>query len=621
MMHYVALVLGIVFNAIANILVKAAMKNVEMGGGPINTAMSMAFQPLMIVGIACFIVALGGYSFALTRIELSVGYPVMTCLGLIIVAGYATLRFGEPMTFTKIGGYVLVLGGVMLVFAEPKAPAAEKVKKAAAADSKRPNARSALGMNLRFVSYSSSTPVFIDAMRAGLPWISRTSEAWDDKRTLPKSKEGWVTSLQPGQIAASLVPSALGGRMVLTWEGKGRVSVQNTKAMIEEKPNRLVFDAEPRIELEIQVQEIDAKDPPRNIVLVPIDLEKSTERFHPLFLERLAPFSVIRFLEWSHVNGSKLERWEDRTLPSQAFQSTEAGVAYEYQIELVNRLGSDLWICVPHLANDDFVRSLAKLVKEKLHPGGKVWIEWSNEVWNDAPAFTQGQFARKQGMQASLQDWDENAARLRYQSRRSVHLFKVFNEAFGDERRLIRVMASQQGNKWAHEELLEFEDAYKFTDALAIAPYFAMEIGAAKREKWILESSATAILDEIEKKSLPETIGWIEDSAKVAKKYSLDLVAYEGGQHLVADPDIHNRPGINEKLDEVNRHPRMKAMTLQLLKAWKQNGGTTFVYYAFDGAPSKWGRFGALETIDQPIEKANKYDALLDFMKANPRWW
>ena len=122
MLHYVALVVGIVFNAVANILIKAAMRNVEMGHGLLQTAISMAFQPLLIVGIACFVVALGGYSFALTRIDLSVGYPVMTSLGLIIVAAYASISFKEPLTATKLAGFVLVLVGVVLVFMEQKRP-------------------------------------------------------------------------------------------------------------------------------------------------------------------------------------------------------------------------------------------------------------------------------------------------------------------------------------------------------------------------------------------------------------------------------------------------------------------------------------------------------------------
>ena len=120
MLHYVALIVGILFNATANILIKAAMRNVELGNGLVQTAISMAFQPLLILGLFCFGVALAGYSFALTRIDLSIGYPVMTSLGLIIVAAYASISFREPFTLTKIAGYVLVLVGVVLVFLQQK---------------------------------------------------------------------------------------------------------------------------------------------------------------------------------------------------------------------------------------------------------------------------------------------------------------------------------------------------------------------------------------------------------------------------------------------------------------------------------------------------------------------
>jgi hypothetical protein len=483
--------------------------------------------------------------------------------------------------------------------------------------------RSPLGMNLRFVSYSSSSPAFTNVLRMGMPWISRTTERWDDGRRLARSPKGWIEKLEPGQIAATLVPSGVGGRMVLLWEGDGRVSVENPVRIIESRSNRVLFEAPSHTQLLIHMSQIDPKNPPKNIALVPAELEKTHQQhvFHPLFLERLAPFKVIRFLEWSHINGSKLEKWADRTPPDAVFQSTEAGVAYEYQIDLVNQLGADIWLCIPHQANDEFVTKLAELVATRLHPKGRVWVEWSNEVWNDGPAFPQGQYARVKGLEARLHASDGNVARLRYQAKRSVEIFRIFGKAISEEHRLVRVIANQTGNTWAHQELLEYQDTHKVTDALAIAPYFGGELGDTHREAWLVQSSVDEILDELEKKILVEAIGLLTDSAKIAKKYGVDLVAYEGGQHLVAHPGIHNNPVVNDKLDGANRHPRMKEMTLELLNAWKRAGGKTFVYYAFDGAPNKWGRFGALEYIDQPIEQANKYDALIQFVEQNPRWW
>ncbi len=409
----------------------------------------------------------------------------------------------------------------------------------------------------------------------------------------------------------------------MLWKGKGRIVVDDPAKTLDEGKNRLSIEVPPHTEFVLDVVEVDPKAPVHDVSVVPEALEKTFEKdvFNPHFLERLAPFSVIRFLEWSRINGSGLKRWEDRPRPEWTFQSTDAGVAYEYQIDLVNRLESDLWLCVPHLADDDFVKNLAQLVEKRLRPAGKVYVEWSNEVWNDAGPFTQSKYARERGRELKLEPDDENVARLRFQARRSKQVFQIFSSVIKKPGRLVRVVASQNGNVFAHRTLLDFEGLREVTDALAVAPYFGNEIGAADREAWLKRSSPEEILDHLEKKSLPEVVGWIQDSAKVAKSYGIDLIAYEGGQHLVASPDIHNNPGVNEKLDAVNRHPRMKKLTLQLLEAWRASGGKTFVYYSFASPPGKWGRFGALEYLDQPVDQANKYAALLEFMKANPTWW
>ena len=99
MLHYVALIIGIVFNAVANILIKAAMRNVEMGNGLVQTAMSMAFQPLLIVWIGCFVIALGGYSFSLTRIDLSITHDDWPRL----IQLFREFGEGEQLSFRNSG--------------------------------------------------------------------------------------------------------------------------------------------------------------------------------------------------------------------------------------------------------------------------------------------------------------------------------------------------------------------------------------------------------------------------------------------------------------------------------------------------------------------------------------
>src|SRR5207249_8596750 len=110
--------------------------------------------------------------------------------------------------------------------------------------------------------------------------------------------------------------------------------------------------------------------------------ENAASPFHPLFLERLAPFEAIRFMKWQRTETSPTRSWDQRAKLDDERWSTDAGVPPELMIDLVNAGRANPWFCMPHLADDDYVRRFARLVKERLRPDLKVYVEYSNEVWN-----------------------------------------------------------------------------------------------------------------------------------------------------------------------------------------------------------------------------------------------
>jgi hypothetical protein len=57
------------------------------------------------------------------------------------------------------------------------------------------------------------------------------------------------------------------------------------------------------------------------------------------------------------------------------------------------------------------------------------------------------------------------------------------------------------------------------------------------------------------------------------------------------------------------------------LDAWKKAGGRLFVHFSNCSAYTKWGRWGALEHLEQPRAAAPKFDALQEFAEHNPPWW
>lgn len=63
------------------------------------------------------------------------------------------------------------------------------------------------------------------------------------------------------------------------------------------------------------------------------------------------------------------------------------GESWQSAIDLANATHTDMWINIPVMATDDYVKSLAALIKSKLDPGLHVYVEWSDEIWNYANPF------------------------------------------------------------------------------------------------------------------------------------------------------------------------------------------------------------------------------------------
>ncbi|HRF95319.1 MAG TPA: hypothetical protein PLZ51_08990 [Aggregatilineales bacterium] len=101
---------------------------------------------------------------------------------------------------------------------------------------------------------------------------------------------------------------------------------------------------------------------------------------------------------------------------------------------------------------------------------------------------------------------------------------------------------------------------------------------------------------------------------RVTNQYGVELVAYEGGQHLTGYAGAENDDRLTDLFIAVNRDARMGDLYLAYLTQWDELGGGLFVNFSDISEPSKWGSWGVLEYQTQPREDAPKYDALLDFM-------
>ncbi|MDX1951746.1 MAG: hypothetical protein SFY81_06155 [Verrucomicrobiota bacterium] len=474
--------------------------------------------------------------------------------------------------------------------------------------------RQKIGMNLAgIIDFQSQIP-FANVFKTARPWMKDEAEL----RAIPLTTNGYPL-LKSGQSLDYFMLTIEGGHYpagvyTATYKGKGRVEMRrfSVDQVITETSGRIEARVKPGPSLLLTILQTDPADPIRDIVVSLPGLEHSKSPFNPAFIERLKPFGTIRFMDFQRMNDSPVKTWAERAQLSDARWSGDAGAPIEIMVELANRLKANPWFCMPHLADDHFVRQFATLVKSQLDPNLIIYIEHSNEVWN--MQFGQARYAAQKGKEMNLSS-NAYQAQLFYHSRRSLEIFRLWSEVFGPDarKRLVRVMASHAANPWASEQVLTYQDAFKECDALAIAPYFGHSHGEPKHLQQTLALSAEQLAAELLAEVNGRNKAEIEKQAAVARKYQVKLLAYEGGQHLVGIQGAENNEALTRLFTAVNRHPHMKRIYQQHLEHWYAAGGDLFVAFSNVAQPSKWGCWGALEYQEQPLAEAPKYRALLDY--------
>jgi hypothetical protein len=110
---------------------------------------------------------------------------------------------------------------------------------------------------------------------------------------------------------------------------------------------------------------------------------------------------------------------------------------------------------------------------------------------------------------------------------------------------------------------------------------------------------------------LPESTGRIDAHAEIARGLGLDLVAYEGGQHLSALGEAKDNKQLVELLNNANRDPRMGDLYTDYINHWTQAGGKLHNFFTSVGRQSRYGAWGHLEAYNQDPATAPKYLAML----------
>jgi len=463
-------------------------------------------------------------------------------------------------------------------------------------------------VNLFYVSDYEPQHFFADVVRQGRPW----ARAGSPREPAAVDADGWPTGDAGIVVFAS--QQGIAGDYQLAFTGKARVTANGGVAIRDLKHdpagNRstatlTIPDGGDSLFLSFR----DTGAGVRDVSLIR-PVEVAAGHFDKAFLDAVRPFRRLRFMDWQHTNGCKAATWQKRPTPASRRWAGDLGVPVEIQIACANAAKCDAWFCVPHLADDDYVRRMAQLVRDSLDPSLKAYVEFSNECWNGM--FVQSRWCADQGKNAKLSDNDFQA-QLRFYSQRSAAVATIWDDVFqGDRKRLVRVMASQSANPWVSEQVLGWQDAAKHTDVLAIAPYFGGGFGDPKRKDQVAKMSVDELLAAVEAedldKSLPETL---HKQQAVARQHGVGLVCYEAGQHLVGHGGAENDEALTNLFIAANRHPRMESLYQKYITLWSGLDAGPMFLFSFSNRPSKWGSWGLVESLPADPARHPKLRAIL----------
>lgn len=512
-----------------------------------------------------------------------------------------------------------------------------------------------VGMNLTENKFWSSNASFIDRFKFSSAWVGVDAAG---KRiptdAIATDNDGYPVAMPAGareiSTAIQLDPPTqpVSHRYILTYAGTATFRLFGA-SVVKTQPGRITFDftrADGQHLLQVNINAIDARDHPHDIHVVREDQQArfaAGEVFNPAFLQKVSGWSTLRMMDWLNTNSSAPVEWAKRPTPASMSWGAN-GVPLEIAVRLANEAHANLWLNVPTLADDDYVRHMAELVKAQLKPGRKAYFEYSNEVWNwgfKASHIAQHEGNRLWGKDANgdgkVDDNDKaenyGPGWMTWYGLRSAQVASVVKQVFAgaDRARVMTVLSCQ--TTWTDTSASVLEGVARakrgsvaeLFDAFAITTYFGGDIGRQRAGPdletllgWARggETGMAAAFAHLRfgrglpnglpLSGLPKVYAFY---SKLASANKLKLIAYEGGAHLTAEAIPHDQSAeIVDFLKRLMNDPRMGDLYKQMVADFGAAGGSEVVIYNDIGNASIHGYWGVLDSVYQ--ESSPRYDAL-----------
>jgi hypothetical protein len=342
--------------------------------------------------------------------------------------------------------------------------------------------------------------------------------------------------------------------------------------------------------------------------------------FNPTFLDLVnsVAFSTIRFMGYSNTNAIDLPYpetldWNERSTPQSAIYTAPInGLAgsgpWEDVITLANLLDIDAWINVPASATDAYIQELATLMRDGLEPERKLYVEYSNEVWNWA--FPQSQWnlanAEAQGLNY-----------IQGYAKRTAEIALLFQEVFGADalNNQVRVVNAWQigydpADAQFEEQMQYINDTFAPPNtliwALSVAPYFNCYEGAGAG----CGADVPGLLAGMQESS-DASVASRQLVKTVADRWQLSggMNAYEGG----SDTGLGFEENVANRILSARTPEMGDLIRRDLIPNWFQQGGGLFMQLELVGGYSRFGTWGLTDDVTNP-DRNFKLQAIRDVL-------
>jgi len=101
------ILVGVLLNAAAQLLLKAGTNAMPLG-------LRLALEPHILGGLACYVVSVVVWVVALSRVPVSIAYPMLS-IGYVVNAIAAWYLLGESVSAMRMAGIGIIVVGVFIV--------------------------------------------------------------------------------------------------------------------------------------------------------------------------------------------------------------------------------------------------------------------------------------------------------------------------------------------------------------------------------------------------------------------------------------------------------------------------------------------------------------------------